>query len=339
MIKIPRNLTYSLLVLVVILMMPMLATAGFDQKRVDSFINLMVSEHGYDEKLLRDLLLKTRLQNKIIEAITRPAEGKPWHVYRKIFLTEKRIKGGVEFWNQNAELLEKAEKDYGVDAAVITAIIGVETFYGRHAGTYRVMDSLATLGFNYPKRADFFASELKHFLLLCQEQGFEPFSLKGSYAGAMGMPQFISSSYRAYAVDFDEDGTTDIWANRADVIGSVASYFKRHGWLRGQGITIPLANVKDSKTTQALVEKGLKPSLSLEQLKLAQISLPEDVLQTNDKVTLLAFEQTAGTDFWLGLPNFYVITRYNHSPLYAMAVYQLSQEIVKARAKSLDTKK
>ncbi|HEX6928415.1 MAG TPA: lytic murein transglycosylase B, partial [Gammaproteobacteria bacterium] len=195
-------------------------------------------------------------QQKIIDAISRPAESKDWHEYEPIFLTEARIGGGVEFWNAHADLLARAEREYGVDAGVIVAIIGVETFYGRITGSWRVIDALATLGFDYPPRSSFFRSELEHFLLLAREEAIEPQTVSGSYAGAMGGGQFMPSSYREYAVDFDGDGKRDLWNSWADVIGSVANYLSRHGWRHGDVIAVPAAVPEGA--TPPLNEQGME---------------------------------------------------------------------------------
>ena len=207
------------------------------RKEVQTFINDMVKQHGFTEKELQQWFKAIRPRADIIESISNPAEAKPWHVYRKIFIKEKRIVGGVAFWKEHRSLLQQAEQQTGVPARIIVAILGVETLYNTYKGRHDVLESLATLSFDYPKRSKFFRSELEQFLLLAREEKVDPLSLKGSYAGAMGGPQFISSSYRRYAVDFDKDGKRDIWNNPADMIGSVANYFKVHGWEAGQPIT------------------------------------------------------------------------------------------------------
>ncbi len=315
----------TFLVFALLPLSPAVHADSLNTTELQSFIDEMAAEPGFDRAELQGLFSQASLKQKILDAISRPAEGKAWYEYRKIFLTEKRIAGGVKFMQENARTLQKAEEVYGVPPQIITAIIGVETFYGRHAGTYRVIDSLSTLAFNYPKRGKFFRSELKHFLLLSREQGFDPLSLKGSYAGAMGMPQFISSSYRSYAVDFDEDGNSDIWDNRKDVIGSVANYFKRHGWQAGEQVAVRA--LVEGQAYRPILERGMKPVTPLAETEQAGIrSLAE--LQGNPDVSLIELNMGPENQYWLGLNNFYVITRYNHSELYAMAVYQLSQEIL-----------
>ncbi|TNF08531.1 MAG: lytic murein transglycosylase B, partial [Pseudomonadales bacterium] len=202
--------------------------------QVAEFIEEMTRDYGFAGEQLVSLFAEVERKQAILDAISRPAEKvKPWKEYRPIFITDKRIAQGVAFWKQNQAALEKAEAEYGVPAQFIVAIIGVETFYGGNTGNWRVMDALSTLAFDYPPRAPFFRKELREFLMLTREEQVDPISLKGSYAGAMGLPQFMPSSFRAYAVDFDGDGHINIWSNPTDAIGSVASYFKRHGWQAG----------------------------------------------------------------------------------------------------------
>lgn len=296
---------------------------------VQQFIKEMVKKHNFDAGKLNALFKKVELKQKIIDAITRPAEGKPWHKYRPIFVTKTRIKEGVKFWNENKATLERAEKEYGVPPEIIVAIIGVETRYGRHKGGYRVMDSLSTLAFEYPKRGKFFRSELEHYLLLAREENLDPITIKGSYAGAMGKAQFISSSYRNYAVDFDGDGKRDLWDNTADAIGSVANYFKRHKWQPGGEVVAPA--IVGSNHIQVLVKKGYKPHSTVAELS-KRGATAKRKLDPKAMGALIEFKTLAGREYWIGLNNFYVITRYNHSPLYAMAVYQLGQAIIKNRA-------
>jgi membrane-bound lytic murein transglycosylase B len=291
----------------------------------DEFIALMVKKHKFNEKDLNKVLNQTIVSQTILDAISRPAEKKlTWHQYRQIFIKDKRINQGVDFMQENKSKLDEAEKIYGVPAEIITAIIGVETFYGRIAGSYRVVDALNTLAFHYPKRADFFRSEFEHFLLLAREQGFNPNSLKGSYAGAMGMPQFISSSYRNFAIDFDGDDVIDIWNNPNDAIGSVANYFSEHGWIKGEPVTVKVTVIGDAYK-QAL-KKGL--NLDIHEFELKGFGIKTNAsFEKNEMLKLFEYELDKGSEYWLAHKNFYVITRYNHSHLYAMAVYQLAMEI------------
>lgn len=284
----------------------------------------MVAEYGYDAAELSDVLGRVELSEKVIAAITRPAEAFPWHRYRSIFLKPGRIKGGAEFWRSNRAQLERAAEKYGVPVEIMVAVIGVETKYGRITGGFKVINSLSTLAFDYPKRSRFFTSELKHYLLLAWDQSLDPHTLTGSYAGAMGIPQFMPSSYRAYAVDFDEDGLIDIWENTADAIGSVGNYFREHGWRQGAAITTP-ATVPDGDIS-ALLTKGLELKLTMAEVSAGGVAA-EDEIDAAEKVKLLELESRDGNEYWLARHNFYVITRYNHSALYAMAVYQLAEAI------------
>jgi membrane-bound lytic murein transglycosylase B len=299
------------------------------EQDVQNFINEMVEKHGFDKDRLNTVFSKVKISSSILDAISRPAESLPWYKYRQIFIRNDRIQLGRKFIEKNKELLISAEKEYGVPPEIIAAIIGVETRYGNNTGAYKVIDSLVTLGFNYPKRANFFRSELEQFLLLVREQGLDPNSVMGSYAGAMGIPQFISSSYRNYAVDFDNDGLIDIWENPADAIGSVANYFKMHGWERGQDITFNV--VVTGNNYEEVLGNSLAPDRTFKELKHYGISTNAPIAD-DVSAKLLMYELEKGEEFWLGLNNFYVITRYNHSALYAMAVYQLAQEILQSTA-------
>jgi len=297
---------------------------------VKKFIGEMVSRHGFEESQLVSMLSQAQVSTTILEAIARPAEAKPWYKYRPIFIQDERIRLGREFMVQHRELLERANQQFGVPPEIITAIIGVETRYGKNTGSYKVIDSLVTLGFKYPKRGEFFLSELEQFLLLTREQQLDPHSLKGSYAGAMGIPQFISSSYRNFAVDFDGDNHIDIWNNPADAIGSVANYFSEHGWISGEEIAVR-ADVSGDRYLM-LINKNLKPELTLAQMVEYGVSTPPD-RNPEMPAKLLSYELENGVELWIGFTNFYVITRYNHSPLYAMAVFQLAGEIAAGQGK------
>lgn len=293
------------------------------------FIETMTREHGIPRAEVETVLAQAQRQQSILDAISRPAEAKPWRDYRPIFITRARIDGGVEFWNRNADILADAQRHFGVDARVIVAIVGVETRYGANTGKYRVLDALSTLGFDYPKRAEFFRKELAQFLLLTREEHVNVLDARGSYAGAMGQGQFIPSSYRRFAVDFDGDGKRDLWHSERDVLGSVANYFKQHGWQAGAPV---VARARVSGTAyKALLEKGLKPHMPAGDL--ARYGVRSDTpIAADTPVALVELEGTDGPEQWVLFNNFYVITRYNRSPLYAMAVHQLSEEIAAARA-------
>ncbi|MCG6970791.1 MAG: lytic murein transglycosylase B [Gammaproteobacteria bacterium] len=318
-----------LVVFILCLLSPALSLADLSARSdVREFIDDMNKKHGFKEGELLKVFAKVDINQKIIDAITRPAEAKPWHEYRPIFLTEKRINGGVEFWKQNDAALSRAYKDFGVNPEIIVAIIGVESLYGKYRGRYSVLESLSTLAFNYPKRSRFFKSELEQFLLLAREENIDPEEIKGSYAGAMGKPQFISSSFRRYAVDFDNDGKRDLWGNSVDVIGSVANYFAEHNWRKGQPVASK-AKV-NGNGYKALVKKGIRPHMPLGDMLKKGISIADD-FPTDEKAALIELENKDGEEYWVGMDNFYVITRYNHSQLYAMAVYQLSKAIKEKR--------
>ncbi len=289
---------------------------------VQQFIDEMVEKHGFAREDLMVRFASVKRLDGVLEAISRPAEKVlTWEDYRPIFVTSSRIKKGNKFLQENRETLKRAEKEYGVPAEIITAIIGVETYYGRRSGKIQVFDSLVTLGFDYPPRSPFFLSELEQFLLLMREEDVDAREIRGSYAGAMGMPQFISSSYRHYAVDFDGDGKRDLLNNTTDVIGSVANYFNVHGWKTGGQVVIP-ARVNGSIEE---TRNKLKPHTRIADLAAEGVA-PEAAVGKEEKATVITLKGKKGKEYWLGLDNFYVITRYNHSALYAMAVYQLSLE-------------
>jgi membrane-bound lytic murein transglycosylase B len=296
------------------------------------FVDKLVKEHQFDRKNLEALLAKAEKKQAILDAIARPAEKtKPWFEYRKIFLDQDRIDQGVVFWGENADTLSDVAETYGVDPSIIVAIIGVETRYGRQMGNYRVIDALATLGFDYPPRATFFRGQLEQAFLLAREQKQDLLELKGSYAGAMGFGQFIPSSYRHYARDHDGDGFVDIWTNRRDAIASVANYFKAHGWQTGHPV---VQKVSMQGTVDApLVNTGARPELTIEELQKKGVTLVDAATAPagDTPAVLLSYDQESGPEYWLGFNNFYVITRYNRSHLYAMAVWQLSNAINAAR--------
>jgi len=328
-----KGLSRTLLLAVLMAGLPVAAGNYSQQPQVQVFIERMVDKHGFDRNELLSVLDNAEHREDILELMRKPAEKKlRWFEYRKIFLTQSRIEGGVAFWQENAELLDQAAAKYGVDPQVIVAIIGVETRYGSHTGRHRVLDALATLSFDYPPRSEFFTGELEQYLLLAREENIDPLTTTGSYAGAMGYGQFIPSSYRHYAVDFDGDGKRDLWDNKGDIIGSVANYFQAHGWTPGTPVATP-AEV-EGNDYQTILDLGYKPNTVLDAMRHDGIT-PVTPFPDELPASLLKFEQQDGPEYWLGFNNFYVITRYNHSPLYAMAVYQLSEEIHAAYNKSL----
>ncbi len=295
---------------------------------VRDYIAELSREHGFAETELVELFAEVQRQDSILEAIARPAERTlKWHEYRQIFMKEQRIAQGLEFWSENEAALSKAQSVYGVPAEYVVAIIGVETRYGRILGSYRVVDALTTLAFDYPPRAKFFRGELTQFLLLTREEGANPRELKGSYAGAMGYGQFIPSSYRNYAVDFDGDGQRDIWRNSTDAIGSVANYFKRHGWQSGGPVVLPVTVA--GAGVDGLVNQGLELNRTVGELKALGVHIDGGGgdLAEETRAAIFRMELEDGAEYWLGLTNFHVITRYNHSRMYALAVHQLGQAI------------
>lgn len=300
-----------------------------DHARAQAFVDSMVEEHGFAREPLRDLLAETERRESILAAIAAPAERvRAWHEYRPIFITDERVAKGVAFWREHREALARAQDEYGVPAQVIVAIIGVETNYGGNMGGYRVMDALATLAFDYPPRSPFFTRELEHYLLLAREQEREPLAQKGSYAGAMGYGQFMPSSYRAYAVDFDGDGRVDIWGNINDAVGSVANYFASHGWRSEQPVAIRARTEKDFSGTEGL-NSIQPPTTALDEWRNRGV-VPIAPMGDERAATLVRLEGDHGEEYWFGFHNFYVITRYNRSHMYAMATYQLSRELRRA---------
>ncbi len=301
------------------------------QAPVQAFIRAMVQKHHFSARYLNTLFEHARLRPDILRTIARPAESKPWYVYRPIFVNAARVQGGVNFWKHNAATLARASKTYGVAPEILVAIIGVETRYGTHEGHYRVINALSTLAFAYPPRSAFFKRELEQFLLMTREEHLDPLSLMGSYAGAMGQPQFIASSFRHYAVDFDGDGVRDLWNNPADAIGSVGNYFQRHGWVSGAPV---VSRAQVSGTGYRALLGGLKPQWTVADFKAHGVHIEGVVPTPGAQGALIALAANDRQIYWVGWQNFYVITRYNNSPLYAMAVYQLSQAI---RARRQDT--
>lgn len=313
------------LILCLLLAMPAALAFSENNPQVRAFVDDMVENYGFDRTELVLLLKKAKKQQSILDAISRPAEKtKPWHEYRAIFLTEKRIESGARFWKEHEKELLRISNETGVPPEILVGIIGVETFYGRITGSYRVLDALATLAFEYPPRSAFFSKELREFLLLTREERLDATDATGSYAGAMGIPQFMPSSFRAYAVDSSEDGQRDIWNNWTDVFGSVANYFVAHGWKAGAEVVaqaqlgdawsgdLPKNQLKATETIASLSDQGVLFATSL---------------GVDEKGQLLTYENENGNEHWVGFHNFFVITRYNRSVMYALAVHQLGQEI------------
>ena len=286
------------------------------------FVREMSERYGFEAERVSAILANAQRRDSILEAISRPAEKTlEWHEYRRIFMRDERIEQGVSFLRKHQEAFERAEREYGVPASIVAAIIGVETWYGTYKGKYRVLDALATLAFDYPPRSRFFRSELVQYLLMTREQGFDPMVLTGSYAGAMGYGQFISSSYRHYALDFDGDDVADILTNPVDAIGSVANYFHAHRWQTGEPVAERVSG--SLPKSSPLLTGELRPTLTVTDYQQAGI-IPKMDVPGDAKARVIRLVGDEGSELWLTYHNFYVITRYNHSHLYAMAVHQLA---------------
>ena len=295
------------------------------QPNVDAFIDAMVSEHDYDRAALEHILGQAEVKQSIIEQISKPAEKTlTWAEYRPIFMTSERVQAGAKFWRENRAALHGISSETGIPTEIIVGIIGVETYYGRITGGHRVLDALTTLAFSYPPRARFFRRELEEFLLLVREEDMQATDAFGSYAGAMGRPQFMPSSYRAYAVDSTGDGKRDIWNNWTDVAGSVANYFVAHGWTSGGEITTQ-ATLSD-RFNGPPPENQLSADETVSSLSRSGVMFSTE-LPNDSEGQLLTLEGHDGAEHWIGFHNFFVITRYNRSVMYALAVHQLGQEI------------
>jgi membrane-bound lytic murein transglycosylase B len=317
--------------------MPLVAPA-YDTARpeIDAFIQNMASEHGFDSDYVAQVLSGASSRQSILDAMSRPAERTlAWHKYRKIFITPERIEAGVEFWTDHKDTLRNIAHSTGVAPEMLVGIIGVETYFGRITGRYPVVDALATLAFDYPPRSRFFSRELEQLFLLARDERFDLGDLKGSYAGAMGAPQFIPSSYRAYAVDGDGDGVRDLFGNWEDVIASVANYFVEHRWQRGEEVAQSAYLREDA--TAPTPTSGLKPDKTVQSLSEAGVVFATD-LAAAAPASFMELEGSDGTELWVGFHNFYVITRYNRSVMYALAAWQLGQAIGAASPPLIDEK-
>ena len=296
---------------------------------IPQFIDEMVAKHQFKRDELEQVFNRVQHRQAVIDAISKPATLKPWPEYRVIFINDKRIGGGLQFWSLHADALLRAEKQYGVPQEIIVALIGVETMYGNNSGKFSVLEALTTLAFDYPRRADFFRNELEQYLLLARDQELDLFKVQGSYAGALGIPQFMPSSYRKYAVDFSADGKTDLLHDPLDAIGSVANYLKQYGWLNGAPQPV---------TARASIGEGVDvssmASVSRTVADWTTVGVTLDSPVAADKTArLMEFTVTDGKEYWLAFNNFDVITRYNNSDFYAMTVYQLAEALRDARHK------
>jgi membrane-bound lytic murein transglycosylase B len=283
----------------------------------------MVKQYHFNAKQLTDTMNQVQVQPQIIESMEKPYEKKNWDIYRDIFLTPTRVQGGLDFWASNQKTLDAVYKQYGVPPEIVIAILGVETLYGQRQGDYRVLDALSTLAFNYPKRAPFFTKELKEYLLLCREHHLPATYYKGSYAGAIGQPQFMPSSYRSYAVDYRNKGQRNLVSNNEDSIASIANYFNHHGWKTNEGIA-QVARLNASKHVRMNPRKANYSYWQLISAGVTPITASHNHPARAGVIELMTEE---GKEYWLAYPNFFVITRYNSSPQYALAVYLLSQQL------------
>ena len=305
-----------------------------NRKDVKEFVAEMAKKHGFNRRELTRVLAQAQYQPSIVKAMDQPPESTlgSWQAYRAIFITPERIEAGTQFWSRNADTLKRAAAEFGVPENVIVGIIGVETTFGRNIGTYRVIDALATLAFDYPKRGAYFRGELEHYLVFSRDQKIDPLRVKGSYAGAIGIPQFMPGSYRRFGVDFDGDGQINLATSPADAIGSIGNFLKLHGWVRGQPVAFSAEVAGD--TWRKLAAAGIVPSTRFADLaglgiKLA-VALPDDTL-----CALVELESPGQPlDVRVTLQNFFVLTRYNRSNLYAAAVLDLADEIARVRTAS-----
>ena len=315
--------------LLLLLVSPCLRAA--DLPGISQFIDEMVAKHQFKRDELVQIFQRAQYRQAVIDAISTPATIKPWPEYRAIFINPKRINGGLQFWQHYADTLQRAEKQYGVPQEIIVALIGVETMYGSNSGKFSVLEALTTLAFDYPRRADFFRNELEQYLLLAREQDFELLKVQGSYAGAMGIPQFMPSSYRTYAVDFSGDGKIDLLHDPVDAIGSVANYLRQHGWANSEPVAVRVAigadgypgSLAESHTVAVWAASGVQPDKQVAADKTAR---------------LVDFTVEEGKEFWLAFNNFNVITRYNNSDFYAMSVHQLAEALRDASKMEKETK-
>lgn len=305
---------------------PAAATLDASREDVRAFVAEVVERNGLDRRWVEGTLVEATPQPRIIELMSRPAERtKPWHQYRDHFITEERIAAGLEFWLAHRDRLAAVERATGVSAGVIVGILGVETYYGRITGSFRVLDALSTLAFDYPPRRDFFRAELEQFLLLSREEHVPPATVLGSYAGAMGYPQFMPRSYRAYAVDGDGDGWRDLWGSWDDVIASVANYLVRHDWRAGEPVLAP-ADLPYPDDSEGLVAGSIRADETVGSLRSKGLEF-ETALGDGAPALFIEVAGGAGPERRAGFHNFSVITRYNRSVLYALAVNDLGEAV------------
>ena len=299
---------------------------------VQAFVEHMASAHGFDASALHVLFAQLKPSQGVQKAIAAPSTARPWHEFRPLFVDRSRIDNGVKFWDAHAPLLARAQEQFGVPAAIIVSIIGVETRYGRVTGNFKVLDALHTLAFEGQNRPELFRSELEQFFLLAREQSWNVTDIKGSYAGAMGWPQFMPSSYRRYTVDFDGDGRIDLWSSTADAIGSVGSYLAQFGWRQGEPVAVKAVVDGDP---EPLAPLGLEPPFNVDQWRMRGVEPVAADISDGLTAGLFRLDFIEGPEYWLGFSNFYAILHYNRSRHYAMAVWELADAITAARDRAL----
>ncbi len=289
-----------------------------------SFIDDMVARHAFPRDELQRVIGAAEERQSILRVMSAPPTSRPWNEFRPRYVNASRINGGVRFWQQYRPLLSRASAELGLAPEMIVATIGIETLYGRQMGNFRVIDALVTLAFGYPRRADYFRGELEQFLLMARDERMDPLAPKGSYAGAMGYAQFMPGSFRRHAIDFDGDGRIDMWKHPADPIGSVANYYRNHGWVAGEPVVVP-ASVSEEAAVP-LIASGIEPRTPVSRLIAAGVT-PLAPVDESREAALFTLQTDAGPRYWLAFANFYAITRYNRSLNYAMSVHELAREI------------
>jgi len=329
---------YQLIRNVIFVLMLLAGSAGHATTRaelapeVQAFVQEMVERHGFERETLARALRNTRFMTSIVRAMDAPATALPWHEFRLRHINDARLDGGLRFWAEHAAVLERAAAEYQVPPEIIVATIGIESIFGRRTGNVNVLDALTTLAFGYPRRAAFFRGELEQFLLLARETGWALNAVKGSFAGAIGVPQFLPSSYRKYAVDFDGDGRRDL-RGVADAIGSVANYYRQFGWQQGAPVIVPV-DVGDT-LLDAMLAAGIAPHTAVTEFR-KQGVVPLEPIADDAAAALIAADAEAGKRYWLGMRNFYVITRYNRSINYALVVQELAATLRQMRANAAE---
>jgi membrane-bound lytic murein transglycosylase B len=307
-------------------------TDWLDRDSVRQFIDELSARHDFDRTALSQLIQQAQASETVLRLVAPPPPGfkRSWSVYRQRFIEPVRVRGGLRFWAQHADALARAEREYGVPASIIVSIIGIETLYGARMGEFRILDALTTLAFDEPRRAEFFRGELEQFLLLARESGMDPLTVRGSFAGAIGIPQFMPGSIRRHAVDFSGDGRIDLRANATDAIGSVANFLRKHGWQPGLATHHPVT-LEDEVIAAPAVALGIPPRLPAKELAEYGLSTPAR-LPADERLILVDLpDGDEPTRYVLGTQNFHAITSYNRSYFYAMAVIDLAEVLARER--------